>query len=165
VKSSATFVESVRRHRTCWKQFAKIWLVVWAWAGVRLYAQDQDAESGHRSDACDASELASCPGRVAADTGPAQPAPSSEDFNASDDSIIRDGDIQAAVEAILKNSGLAVDDLGVRVDKGVVFISGTSKSWQAKEDAPRLIWNTPGVTGIVNDIQVNARFSVVPLEE
>jgi hypothetical protein len=80
------------------------------------------------------------------------------------DETIPDEDIQTAVEAALRSSGLVLSDLKVRVDRGVVFLNGVAKSRRAKRRASQLAHNVPGVSGIVNDITVEPRFSVMPLE-
>ena len=84
----------------------------------------------------------------------------------ADETKVSDEDVKTAIQLALRDSHLALDDLSVQVDNGVVFLNGSVKSWQAKQRISTLVRSVRGVADVVDAIDVRPqRFSVVPLED
>jgi osmotically-inducible protein OsmY len=85
--------------------------------------------------------------------------------SATNQDLKPDDELQTAIEGELKASGLILDELSVRVQRGVVFLRGVARSQRAKQSASRLVRRVAGVTEVVNSIDVKPQFSVKPLAE
>ena len=63
---------------------------------------------------------------------------------------------QKAIEnAIDRNWDINDWDIHVKVSGKQVILSGTVKSWYQKDEAERICWNTPGISEVDNDLEVN----------
>lgn len=160
----------------------KVWLAVLSLMAQPICAQEKTArESHHREDMSQAPEKAKAEQTGSAEFAPAADetrgaSPSSElqpdiqvpnDLvsSAADQDLKPDDEIQAAIEGELKASGLALEELSVRVQRGVVFLRGVARSQRAKRSASRLVRRVAGATEVINSIDVKPQFSVKPLTE
>jgi osmotically-inducible protein OsmY len=71
-------------------------------------------------------------------------------------SKLKEEDLRAQIERALVRSA-QVDAQRVKVevrDDGQVVLSGAVRSWAEREEAERAAWRAPGVTSVVNNIEV-----------
>lgn len=171
-------------HEAAWRRRCKQLARAAAWwtcvsvTSQTLHAQDESMRSvrGHES----TSQALMEPARGQAETAGGAPerqvplkAPdlpvTDSDNGASEDSgdaKASDEDVKSAIQLALQGSRFALDDLSVRVDNGRVFLSGSVKSWLAKQRVSTLTRSVHGVTDVVDTIDVRtSRFSVAPLED
>ena len=73
-------------------------------------------------------------------------------------SVIEQRDIEKAIE---RNSALRNQNILVHVSGNKVTLTGTVFSWYHKDEASRIVWNTPGLWTLDNEIIVNHEY---PLE-
>jgi small-conductance mechanosensitive channel len=69
------------------------------------------------------------------------------------DSQVKDSDIVERLELILETTG-RFEDLGVRVENGVLFLNGITQRPEHREKASELAVKVEGVTWVVNNIEV-----------
>ena len=58
-------------------------------------------------------------------------------------------------EAIARSWSVDVRDIAVSVTGTTVTLNGTVNSWNEKEEAGRIAWNTPGIWHVKNDLAVD----------
>ncbi|AIM37047.1 ornithine aminotransferase [Sphingobacterium sp. ML3W] len=59
------------------------------------------------------------------------------------------------IEHALKRSTIDDSNIKVSVSDNVVTLSGTVDSWYQKGEAGRITWNTPGVSHVKNDLDID----------
>ncbi|MDH5826946.1 BON domain-containing protein [Sphingobacterium faecium] len=59
------------------------------------------------------------------------------------------------IEHALKRSTIDDSNIKVSVSDNVVTLSGTVDSWYQKGEACRITWNTPGVSHVKNDLDID----------
>lgn len=70
---------------------------------------------------------------------------------------IHDREIAADIEAALeRSSGVNVNDINVKVEKGVVTLDGTVPSWMCRKIAHDIAIHTEGVVNTIDRIKINA---------
>ncbi len=52
-------------------------------------------------------------------------------------------------------------DINVKVSGTIVTLTGTVNSWQQKEEAGRIVWNTPGISQLNNDLEIDYYFDLL----
>jgi osmotically-inducible protein OsmY len=61
---------------------------------------------------------------------------------------------EAVMKALERNTYLDINSVHVKVEKGIVFISGTVRTWKARTSANRAVENIFGVRDIENNLEL-----------
>jgi hypothetical protein len=147
------------RNRSVHVRLAGVLLVMFSSCGHVLCAQDVARVTQPRVDVSQAPATSGAMGTASA------PAADSGRIGQTDPLPIPDEEIRVMVETALQASGITFEDLVVRVNQGIVTLQGAVKSRQAKRRLSRLVQQTRGVVAVVNEIEVQPRFSVVPIRQ
>lgn len=137
--------------------FLLLLAVVLAFGGGMLATvlYDRMVETPRRTAALPADAVKAAPAPPSADAPPSEPAPSPEEQRAA---AIRDA--LAALRDRL--SGAAIIDVRVRVDGGVVFLSGEVDTRATLVDVARVAGQVPGVLAVdTREIHIVSRFHEV----
>ncbi len=62
------------------------------------------------------------------------------------------------INAIKRSVSGDNNDIKVKVSDSTVTISGTVTSWYLKEEAERIVWNTPGILHVNNELAVDFNY-------
>ena len=57
-------------------------------------------------------------------------------------------------EAFRRNAELDAESITIEVDRSVVTLKGTVRSWVERDEAERVAWSAPGITKVNNEIMV-----------
>ncbi|MBP2614920.1 BON domain-containing protein [Chryseobacterium jejuense] len=79
--------------------------------------------------------------------------------------IIINPEIQNTVEKsdikkALKRSAIDDSDINVSVSGTTVTLNGTVHTWQQREEAERIVWKTPGIQKVKNELKVDYEYNL-----
>ncbi|MET3537168.1 BON domain-containing protein [Chryseobacterium limigenitum] len=79
--------------------------------------------------------------------------------------IIINPEIQNTVEKsdikkALKRSAIDDSDINVSVSGTTVTLTGTVHTWQQREEAERIVWKTPGIQRVKNELKVDYEYNL-----
>lgn len=64
-------------------------------------------------------------------------------------------------DAIRRSWSIDDNDIQVDVSGRKVTLSGTVTSWYQKEEAARIAWNTPGISHVINELEVDHSYALI----
>jgi osmotically-inducible protein OsmY len=60
-------------------------------------------------------------------------------------------------QALVRSAEIDAERIQVHVDGDTVLLTGTVRSWAEREAAEQAVWRAPGVTNVINQIEVRTR--------
>ncbi|WP_045502819.1 BON domain-containing protein [Chryseobacterium sp. StRB126] len=64
------------------------------------------------------------------------------------------------IKKALKRSAIDDSDINVSVSGAIVTLTGTVHTWQQREEAERIVWKTPGIQKVKNELQVDYEYNL-----